>query len=734
MIPDHIKEQVKEAADIVEIVSDHVKLKRSGSNFMGLCPFHSEKSPSFNVSPHLGIYKCFGCGESGDVFSFVMKLEGLSFTEAIRQLGSRYGIDVPEDKAPEQDEHYRLKEGIYHALKFAGKFFHDQLVKTSEGQSALAYLENRGLLRSTIRSYGLGYSPDSFDSLLREASHQQVKEEYLYEAGLIKYGRNGESAFDVFRNRLMFPIFNASGRIIGFGGRVLADSKGNTPKNTPKYINTSQTKVYNKSEVLYGIHAARNEIRKHGEVILVEGYTDVLSLHQSDIRNVVATSGTALTKEQLLILHRYTENLLMIYDADLAGQNAMSRGLDLALREGLNVRLLQLPSGEDPDSFIQKQKKQGFISYKDEHSFDFVTFLIQKAQQENHWNDPIHKKETISHILRSIAHIPDAITRETFIQRLSELANLGTRGLFEELNVQLNSLRQNEDRQKKSELRMKSASPFGSTAQKAKDEQVRSQNKHSTTNKGSSGQNVGYQSSKSGHDERSKTSFNDSEIPEYLRIPDENLLEHGTTDSNTPPPWHDESEIDSLQPYSIIRGGRSVSDVENVTLTRRPPYERELLRLMLQHMHPMVEYVGSQCNEDHFEDPEYRKFFADLIYRYMEGLPISVSVYMEREEPFPALTGEIVFDRYETSSRTKEKIGKKIHRDGNPYKTAKGELRTLKIYYLDRIKQQLQDQYIRATDAEEKSGIQELLIEVSRERVRYQSAPLDELFPNPEDV
>lgn len=707
MIPDHIKEQVKSSADIVEVVSDYVKLRRTGNGYTGLCPFHNEKSPSFNVSPQIGIFKCFGCGESGDVFSFLMKHDGVSFTEAIRMLGERYGVEVPEEQKPEFDENYRLKEGIFHALSFAGKFYFKQLTQTDEAKKALEYLEKRGFTRDTIKSYGVGFAPDRFDGLLKAAIDTGINEEYLSEAGLVKFGRNGESAYDAFRNRIMFPIFNASGKVIGFGGRVMNAPDGSTPKNTPKYINTSQTKVYNKSEVLYGIHVAKNEIRKYSEAILVEGYTDVISLHQAEVKNVVASSGTALTVKQLRILHRFGENLLMIYDADKAGQNAMSRGLDLALKEGLNVRLLQLPEGEDPDSFVKANGKKGFEKYKDQFAQDFVAFSINKAKSDNRWEDPFHKKTIINEILRSIAHIPDEITRETFVQRLSELSNLGTRPLFEQLNTQISVLAESNARAKLSDERFKQRTPVLATRKPAED----------------------FEKSLNPDFIKQTKHLSDGNTFEDIPFPDEEFQHGGTNLAESP--FQNVHLSTNLSPFEP---NRNPADNQAKLSTRKPPYERELLRLMLMHMHPMVEYVGSQCNEEHFEDAEYRLLFADLVQRYNEGLPISIEVYMERESPFPEITGEIVFDRYSTSSRTKEKVGKKINRDGNPIRTAKGELRTLKMYYLDRVKNKFQQLYMEAADDAEKDKIQKLLMDVSRHRLRFENENLDQLFPDPDKV
>lgn len=446
MITDEKKEEVRLAADIVEVVSDYVKLKRSGSRFVGLCPFHNEKTPSFYVTPGLGIYKCFGCGEGGDVFNFVMEMEGVGFNEAVRSLGQRFGVIIPEDDTPEYDEQYKLKEGIYHALRYAGLFFYRHL-NEEEGKKARDYLQKRGFKTETIKKYGLGFAPGSWDDLYKTATKEGINEKYLLEAGLIKSGKNGEEYYDTFRNRLMFPIFNPSGKVIAFGGRNLGDAKG------AKYINSPQTKVYNKSEVLYGIQAAKNEIRKEGEAILVEGYTDVLSLHQAGIRNTVSTSGTSLTPDQMRVLHRYGEKLLMIYDADSAGQTAMARGLNIALSEGLQVRMMELPEGEDPDSFIRRFGTGSFIEYKKKHAKDFITFLFDKEAKSGNLDDPIQKKEAVDTLIRSIAHIRDQISVDTFIQHLSRLSGIGDRRLFEELKMVKAELAREEKRQKEREHR-----------------------------------------------------------------------------------------------------------------------------------------------------------------------------------------------------------------------------------------------------------------------------------------
>lgn len=428
MIPDHKKEEVRQAADIVEVVGEHVKLKRSGSGYIGLCPFHNEKSPSFHVTPRLGIYKCFGCGAGGDVFQFVMQMDGVGFTESIRTLAGKYNIDLPEEDDPSgTDPEYQRKEGIYHALRFAGVFFHNQLMESDEAEQARNYLGSRSFNREIIVKAGLGYAPSTGDALFRAADSAGIQTDYLVDAGLVRIDESGSRVYDYFRGRLMFPIFNPSGKVIAFAGRILGQEK------TAKYINSPQTIVYNKSEVLYGIHMARNEIRKKTFAILVEGYTDVLSLYQAGISNAVASSGTALTPEQVRLVHRYGDTILMIYDADAAGQAAMIRGMDIAIAEGLDVRMLELPESEDPDSFVRQFGADAFEAYIEEESSDFLKFLILKAQRTKAWDEPGRKQKSISRMLRSISLMKEPVKRETYVQYLSQQARVGDRTLFEEL-------------------------------------------------------------------------------------------------------------------------------------------------------------------------------------------------------------------------------------------------------------------------------------------------------------
>lgn len=449
MISDDKKEEVRVAADIVEVVSDYVKLKRSGSGFVGLCPYHDEKTPSFNVTPRLQIFKCFGCGESGDVFKFVMDQEGVGFTEAVRQLAERYGVFIPEDENDEPSETTQLREGILYALKFAGVYFYRNLIENPDAEKARKYLKERGYDRQVYKKFGLGYAPGGGEDLWKAAQNAGIDEEYLLEADLIKPSNRGSGFYDTFRGRLMFPIFNPTGKVIAFAGRVLGQEK------TAKYINSSQTKVYNKSDVVYGVNFAKNDIRKHKEVILVEGYTDVITLNEHGIGNVVASSGTSLTAGQMKILHRYGERIVMIYDSDDAGQTAMKRGINIALAEGMEVQLLELPEDQDPDSFVKQFGKESFDELKKEESLDFVDFLLLKAEHEGRLEKPTETPKVITEILESIANIPDSIQRQVYVQylhqKIQSFQKVKESDLFEQLERVLNDKRWEEKRSRRRE-------------------------------------------------------------------------------------------------------------------------------------------------------------------------------------------------------------------------------------------------------------------------------------------
>src|SRR6056297_2237152 len=416
MIPDDKVEEVKSATDIVDVVSDYVRLKKAGSNFKGLCPFHNEKTPSFNVNPSMGIFKCFGCSEGGDAISFVMKIEGMGFTETVRMLAEQAGIELPSEGA--QDPHKDEKESILHALRFAARWYYEQLTKTEVGRErGLAYFQNRGLAPETIKKFGLGFAPDAWDALLKAAEAAQIKPEILDKAGLVLPNKNGDGFHDRFRERVMFPIFSHVGKVLGFGGRVLPDSKEPTGDYVPpKYINSPETRVYHKSRVLYGLYQGKQAIRGEEEVILVEGYTDVVSLYQAGVKNVVASSGTALTPDQVRVLGRYAKRVLLLYDADSAGAAAALRGIDLILRAGLAAYVVALPEGADPDSFVQQFGAEAFRSYLLKERQSFVRFKVSAATREGALSTPEGQAETARSVLESIAQIPDTVAQDGYIR------------------------------------------------------------------------------------------------------------------------------------------------------------------------------------------------------------------------------------------------------------------------------------------------------------------------------
>lgn len=412
IIPEHSIEEIRGVTDIVDVVGEYVQLKKRSSNFVGLCPFHNEKTPSFNVNPRLGIFKCFGCGEGGDVFSFVSRMESLSFPDAVRVLAEKAGIVLPEDEAPGEDA--SESEAIYHALRFSARFFHERLAKDANAQIARDYIKSRGFSKESIKKFGIGYAPDEWDSLLREATDNHVSEEFLEKSGMIIPRKDESGFYDRYRHRLIFPIFSHVGKVVGFGGRIL------NPDDQPKYINSPETKVYSKSHILYGLYHSKNAIRGKEEAILVEGYTDVVSLHQAGVEHVVASSGTALTKDQIRSLARYAKTIILLYDADSAGLRAALRGIDLILEEGLIPYAVRLPDGDDPDSFVQKNGAAAFEAFLREHRQNFIQFVLANAKAAGSMDSPEGIASVQRTIIQSIGKIPDELTLEAYIRAASK--------------------------------------------------------------------------------------------------------------------------------------------------------------------------------------------------------------------------------------------------------------------------------------------------------------------------
>ncbi|WAC10520.1 DNA primase [Dyadobacter pollutisoli] len=438
-------ERIKQTADIVEVVGDFVSLKKKGANYSACCPFHNEKTPSFNVNPSRQIYKCFGCGAAGDSIKFVMDVDGIGYGEALRYLANKYNIEIEEEELTDEEAvRQNERESLYIILNFAKNFYQQQLHESEEGQAiGLSYFRERGFTNEIRKKFELGYSLDTWDSFSKEALEKGYSSQILEKAGLLIHKEGSQTAgYDRFRGRVIFPIHNVAGKVIAFGARILKSEKGggqNQKANQPKYLNSPETDVYHKSEVLYGIFQAKNAIRQQEHCYLVEGYTDVISLHQAGIENVVASSGTSLTVEQIRLIGRFTPNITILYDGDIAGIKAALRGLDLVLEEGLNVNVVLFPDGDDPDSYVRKVGAEAFKAHLKKASKDFITFKTEILLQDA-GNDPFRLAAVIGEVVQSIVKIPDAIKRQVFFHRTSEMMKVDEQMLITEGNKLLRKL------------------------------------------------------------------------------------------------------------------------------------------------------------------------------------------------------------------------------------------------------------------------------------------------------
>lgn len=428
MIPSKTIDEILTTARVDEVIEDFVNLRRRGVNLIGRCPFHDEKTPSFTVSPSKGIYKCFGCGKGGTAVNFIMEHESLSYPEALRYLANKYNITVEESVVTnEEREAKQLSDSLYIVNEFARQYFTNQLFHSDEGKSiGLSYFKERGYIEGMIKKFDLGYTGNHRDELTKQALEKSFNIEHLKLVGLTSKSDN-----DFFRSRVMFTIHNLSGKAIAFAGRIMGNEK-----NQPKYINSPESEIYNKRKVLYGIFQAKTEIRKLDECLLVEGYTDVLTLVQGGIENVVASSGTALTVEQIRLIKRFTQNIRIIYDGDAAGIKAALRGLDLALEEDMNVRLVLLPDKEDPDSYMRKVGSEKFSEYLQTEGKDFVLFKANLLMSEVA-NDPIKKAEAIKDIVSSIAKVPDSFKRATYVSYTSAMLEMNEQIMIDQISKAL---------------------------------------------------------------------------------------------------------------------------------------------------------------------------------------------------------------------------------------------------------------------------------------------------------
>lgn len=425
-IPQEKIEEVRLASDIVDVISAYVRLKRRGKSYVGLCPFHQEKTPSFHVAPDKQMYYCFGCQEGGNVFTFVMKTENVSFAEAVRSLAQQAGIEIPTADTSRSGS--TENERLFRANMVAARFFRESLFGTSEGEFALRYFSQRGFTDEAIKKFGLGYAPRSWQALMQHASALGIEAQYLEKAGLV-VKRDDGGYYDRFRGRAMFPILSTTGRVVGFAGRQLYSDD-----TLPKYINSPETSIYQKSKVLYGLSLTRDAIRKSEYAILVEGYTDLISIYMADIQNVVASSGTALTEDQVRLLGRYASAVVIMYDADSAGSNAALRGVDLLLEKGLDVRIAQLPHGEDPDSYVRTYGRDAFLGLIDE-SVSVIDFKANMLRSEGYFNTPEGQAKAIRSIIRTLAKIPDELKRNLYIKAIAERYDLYESVLYRELDT-----------------------------------------------------------------------------------------------------------------------------------------------------------------------------------------------------------------------------------------------------------------------------------------------------------
>lgn len=454
MIDQATIDRILDAAQIVDVVSEFVTLRRRGVNYIGLCPFHNEKTPSFSVSPSKGLCKCFSCGKGGNVVHFIMEHEQLSYYEALKWLARKYNIEVKERELTEEEKQAsNLRESLFVVNQFASEYFQNVLYNVEEGQRiGMTYLRSRGFRDDIIKKFQLGYSTDNRDALARTAIEKGYKPEFLEKTGLC-YRKDDGTLRDRFWGRVIFPVHTLSGKVVAFGGRVLNAATKNVQM---KYVNSPESEIYHKSRELYGIYFAKQAMVRQDRCFLVEGYTDVISMHQSGIENVVASSGTALTSDQIRLIHRFTNNITVLYDGDGAGIKASIRGIDMLLEEGMNVKVCLLPDGDDPDSFARKHNATEYQAYINDHEVDFIRFktdlLIEEAGK-----DPIKKANLITSIVKSISVIPDSITRNVYIRECSEMLRMEERVLVNavaKLKEQADENREKEEQRKEYRARL----------------------------------------------------------------------------------------------------------------------------------------------------------------------------------------------------------------------------------------------------------------------------------------
>jgi DNA primase len=442
-IPPEKIEEIYNAANVVEILGDYLQMKKRGTNYFALSPFVNEKTPSFAISPSKNIWKDFSTGKGGNAVTFLMEAEGMSYIEALKYIADKYNIALDLDEGPEEGQREDHRESLYVLNEYAMRWFHQRMMQTDAGKAAgLAYFKERGILDHTIEEFQLGYSPEEWEAFSKEALQKQFKEEYLLETGLVSKSDRDGRLFDRFRGRIIFPILNHLGKVAGFGGRILKKDE-----KAAKYINSQESGIYHKSFVLFGLHHGRKAIRDQDKAILVEGYMDVISLYQAGIQNVVASSGTALTIEQVRLLKRFTQNVLLIYDADRAGIAAALRGIEILLEQEMNTRVLLLPEGEDPDSYVKAHGKSGFETFVKEKSVDFLDFKLGQIHMELDLSDPQQKTVAIHEVAKTLSFIPDTVKMAVYLELAAQKLAINPEVMQRSLNKALTERARLEGRQ-----------------------------------------------------------------------------------------------------------------------------------------------------------------------------------------------------------------------------------------------------------------------------------------------
>ncbi len=651
-IPDEKIEEVRAAADLVDVAADYVQLERSGSRFMGLCPFHSEDTPSFSVDPEKNLYYCFGCGNGGDVFKFVQEIEGVGFVEGVRMLAQRYDIPLPDEETDPEAANER--ESILHALRFAARFFYHQLTQTDRGRPALQYLRERGFAPATIKDFGLGYAPDEWDALLTAAEEEQLDPEILEKAGLVVERNDGSGYYDRYRGRIIFPIFSHIGKVLAFAGRILDEST-----EQPKYINSPETEVYHKKEVLYGLHQAKPAIRQTDEVLLVEGYTDVISLSQAGVENVVASSGTALTEGQVESLRRYAKRAVLLYDADEAGSRATMRGMDRVLEQGMGAYAVELPEGTDPDEYVQSHDGEAFAEYVEEHRQDLPSFAYQRARRGGELETPEDRVEVQRSIIESVARIPDPNLRREYVTRTSEVVGVPDADLFRMLKEERKRLEQQAQRRREREARRQER-------QSATQEAAKAAEGSAATTEGSAA--------------------NASSAPPNRPSPP------------TPEAAPEEHAADDAEKRS--------SSSPAVPL----PEERVLLRLMLEKGTRMVEHVLGNMALDEFTEGAPRDLVEALVEMYQEGTVQTQSILDgEHGDQLQQVAASVLMEKHEASENWAEREDIPVPTlNDKPYAAAASAMKLLKMDRVNEAIEQVRERAYQASQAGDTERMQTL--------------------------